>query len=421
MNCIVIGGGAAGLQAAVTIRQRWPDKSVGLIDAENEIGYFRTLLPQFMVKTLAERKLFFWRPGDDPRLTVRCGDSAESIDRDNRRLHLSSGEKLDYENLIIACGGKPILPPVCPLGDCSGIFPLRSLTIARAIRDWLPDHSPVAILGGGLVGVKTAVHLAHAGIPVCLIEKEDRLLPQALTGAAASVIARHVVRQKIELHLESSVDDVRLTKGALSEIQVDGKWMPCRTLLIAAGSVPEVDFLESSGLLKDGRLSVSSALQTLDERIYAAGDAVTVDRGEASYTPWTWPQAVTQGRLAALNLYEPVPLPLNCLSRVNCMNLHGLSLVVLGVPVAEAEVKSYAKPEADIYRELFFVDGKIVGGCLIGDIRDAGRLHALLNAGLRVEEKYEELLIPRGRMLTEDSDSGLRQRRRALWLPAGGL
>jgi len=416
MNCIVIGGGAAGLQAAVTIRQRWPDKSVGLIDAENEIGYFRTLLPQFMVKTLAERKLFFWRPSDDPRLTVRCGDSAESIDRNNRRLHLSSGEILDYENLIIACGGKPILPPVCPLGDCSGIFPLRSLTIARAIRGWLPDHSPVAILGGGLVGVKTAVHLVHAGIPVCLIEKEDRLLPQALTGAAASVIARHVVRQKIELHLKSSVDNVRLTKGALSEIQVDGKWMPCRTLLIAAGSVPEVDFLESSGLLKDGRLSVSSALQTLDERIYAAGDAVTVDRGEASYTPWTWPQAITQGKLAGRNVFAADPLPLNCLTRVNSMNLHGLSLVILGAPVQGAEVAAYSRPGAGVYRELFIKNRRIVGGALIGDISGAGVLHVAMSAETEIDIRNEDLLKPGSRALRRISIRAVRPEKRALFV-----
>ncbi len=419
MDCIVIGGGVAGLQAAMTFRQRWPDKSVVLVDAENEIGYFRTLLPQFMVKTLAERKLFFRRPEDDPGLTIQCGVKVESIDRRNRQLHLSDGKKLAYAHLIIASGGKPVLPPVCPRGTCGGIFPVRSLTVARAIRSWLPEHPPVAILGGGLVGVKTAVHLAHAGIPVTLIEREDRLLPQALTREAAAVIAGHVARHGIDLYLESSVDDIQLKSGTLAGIRVDGKWISCRTLLIAAGSTPDIEFLADSGLLQDGRLPVTPALQTLDERIFAAGDAVTISRGNM-YTPWTWPQAVTQGKLAALNLYRTVPLPLFSLTRVNCMNLHGLSLVVLGVPVAGADVHAYARPDAGVYRELFLVDGKIVGGALIGDIRDAGRLHAMMNAGRTCDTEGDDLLKPRGRTIAVGSHSALGQQRRAIWLAAGG-
>ena len=56
---IIVGGGAAGFQAAATCRTLWPDKAVTLIDAENESGYYRTLLPQFMVGALPEEKLFF--------------------------------------------------------------------------------------------------------------------------------------------------------------------------------------------------------------------------------------------------------------------------------------------------------------------------------------------------------------------------
>ena len=55
MTCIIVGGGIAGFQAAMTCRSVRPDRAVTLIDAEEETGYHRTLLPQFMVGALRRR------------------------------------------------------------------------------------------------------------------------------------------------------------------------------------------------------------------------------------------------------------------------------------------------------------------------------------------------------------------------------
>ena len=86
------------------------------------------------------------------------------------------------------------------------------------------------------------------------------------------------------------------------------------------------------------KLRVSAALQTKDPRIFAAGDAVTIFTADGKkYTPWTWPQAVSQGKLAAANLYRSQPVPLKALTRVNSMNLQGLSLNMLGAFVEGSE------------------------------------------------------------------------------------
>lgn len=420
MDCVIIGGGAAGMQAALTIRQQWPEKTVAVIDTEKEIGYYRTLLPQFMNKTLTEKKMFFWRAHHDPQLQVISGVTAEGIDQENRTLFLDNKDRIHYQRLLIASGGRPIVPGICAARSVNGIFPIRSLRVARIARDWLPDHREVVIVGGGLVGVKTAVHLAGFDFSITLIEKENQLLPHALSAEASKLVEAQLRQKKIQLLLGNSLDDLQFANDAIHAAKVDGRWIPCQTMFVAAGSAPELGFLDGSNLVKeDDRLEVSTALQTRDKNIFAAGDAVTIVDNDR-FTPWTWPQAVVQGKLAAQNLYASSPLSLNTLSRVNAMNLNGLSLAVLGIPVAGAERSVYWRPESGEYRELFHVDGRIVGGALIGNISNAGGLHQIMNSGMRIEGDFDELLEPRIDTFSKNSSCCIKYNRRAaIVLPQG--
>ena len=115
----------------------------------------------------------------------------------------------------------------------------------------------------------------------------------------------------IRLYVNAPLEDIRVEQGAITALKAGGQWIPGDTLLVAAGTAPDTSFLEGTGLLTDGQLVVSPALQTADPRIFAAGDvAVIAAAGGEKFSPNTWPQAVSQGRLAAENLYRKTPLAL---------------------------------------------------------------------------------------------------------------
>lgn len=420
MTCIIVGGGAAGFQAATTCRTVWPEKAVTLIYAENEWGYFRTLLPQFMVGALPEEKLFFPRKEDDPLMTVRNGVRVKTLDRKGSRLLLDNGETLLYDRLILAHGGDPYLPGILAGPPCKGIFPVRDLTTARATRAWLTGHRQVIVFGGSLVGVKTAVHLSQAGFEVSLVVRRGHILLRALSPEAAQVVEAHLVKMGIRLCVNSPLEDIRVEQGAITALKAGAQWIPGNTLLVAAGTAPDTSFLEGTGLLTDGQLIVSPALQTADPRIFAAGDVAIIAHATGEkISPNTWPQAVSQGRLAAENLYRNSPLPHRDLTRVNAMELHGLAMVILGPPVDGAEVISYARPEENMRRELFLVGGKPMGGALIGDISAAGTLRALISAGREINTGDASLLKPRkGSVIRFQEHSG---RRQVLILSSKGL
>ena len=397
MRTIIVGGGGAGFQAAMTCRALQPDQTVTVIDAENEVGYYRTLLPQFMVGALPEEKLFLWKEKNDPLLTVRSGVRVKSLDREAHSLSLDSGETLYYERLILAHGGEPYLPGPLAGPPCRGIFPVRDLSTARKTKAWLSDHRKVIVFGGSLVGVKTAVHLRQAGLDVSMVVRRGHILLRALSPESAEVIENHLRKMGIRLYVNSPLEDIRVGSGAITALKAGGEWLPCNTVLVAAGIVPDTSFLEGTGLLTDEELVVSPALQTIDPRIFAAGDVAVIAAGRDKISPNTWPQAVSQGRLAAENLCRNTLLPHGDLARVNAMELHGLAMVILGPPVSGAEVISYARPEDSIRREIFLVNGKPLGGALVGDITAAGTLHALINAGHPLTPRDAGLLRPRAK------------------------
>lgn len=394
MTVIIVGGGVAGFQAAAACRAAWPQRPVTLIDGEGETGYYRALLPQFMVGALPEEKLFFPRGGDDPLLTIRPGLRVRSLDRAGRSLTLNNGESLSYDRLVLAHGGDPYLPGVLAGPPCQGIFPVRDLTTARAAKAWLEGHRNVLVFGGSLVAVKTAVHLRHAGFAVSIVVRRGHVLLRALSPEAAALVEGHLEGMGIGLIKNAPLEEIRSEGGRIAGLKAGGRWLDCDTLLVAAGTTSDTTFLEGTGLLTDGELLVSPALQTADPRIFAAGDvAVLAPPAGERVSPNTWPQAASQGKRAGENLYRATPLPLTDLTRVNAMDLHGLAMVVLGPPVAGMELLSHDRP--GVRRELFLLNGKPVGGALVGDISGAGTLHALIHAGRPLDGRTAALLRPR--------------------------
>jgi len=418
MDIVIVGSGPAGINAALQCRQSWPRKSVTLVEGEKSVGTCRPMLPQFMAGQVKEEKLYFFKPPEDPLLTVKSGARVQSLDKEGKTLQLESGETISFERLILAPGGRPIIPRIEGIDALEGVFPVCNLPEAEKVRNWITKDSKIVVLGGGLVGVKTALYLRTAGFQIALVENEACLLPQALRTEAAVRVEEHFQRMGIDLYLSQTIEAFEGEDGKIKRARARGQWIPCQALLLAIGSVPNISFLEGSGLLEEGKLRVSAALQSKNPRIFAAGDAVTIFTPDGkSHTPWTWPQAVSQGKLAAANLYRSNPLPLKALTRVNSMNLQGLALNMLGAFMEGSEVVSYVPPAEGLLRQVFLREGRITGGVLLGDITGAGPLHHLMIHGHDSGPEVRRLIKPSLRLMSPNlSEKGI-ERRRARLIP----
>ena len=423
-DLVVVGGGAAGLNAALSCRERFPEKRVLLIDQESEVGYYRTLLPMFMAGNLTEDKLFFWKPGDDENLDCRLGVQMRKLDRAAKSLTLDNGETIGFTRLILASGGCPVVPPVFEAAVTpDGVFPVRGLAVAREIKDWLPEHRDIVVLGGGLVGSKTSVFLRLAGFNVTLVEKEAHILPTVLSADTARPLQRHLENMGVQVKTKTTIDQFKAdANGAVTSVRLaSGEWLPCGTFLVGIGSAPDLAFLEDAGLVEDGQLSVSPTLQTLNPEIFAVGDAIYLRAADgAKHNPWTWPQAVNQGKLAGANAFRTSPKPLKRTTRVNAQNIAGVPIMILGGPGVGSSIEARPGPGDGVWREFFMHDGRIVGGALVGNIAGAGPLHFTMAGDADVSETAGELLIARTRAFGVSAWKSLGQARRATIIPAKG-
>jgi nitrite reductase (NADH) large subunit len=150
--------------------------------------------------------------------------------------------------------------------------------------------------------------------------------------------------------------------------------------------------LEGSGIAHKWGITVDEHLRTNVTDIYAAGDAVeTVDRltGE-TYVHAIFPNAVEQGRVVGLNL-AGIDTNYEGADRMN--SLKHLDLPIMAVGLKDGDEVLQSRQNGHM-RTLYLKDNRVIGFQLIGDIKAAGILRALMIRGENIQPYKNRLLDP---------------------------
>lgn len=227
---------------------------------------------------------------DDSGIT-RISGSARFI---NAKSIEVDGETYTAEHIVIATGGRPIVPPIpgAELGISSdGFFDLAALP------------KKVAIIGGGYIGVELAGVLRALGSEVTMVALEDRVL-ELFDPLISDVLMTEMRKQQIDLHmgfqvagLTQGVDGIAL--GAANGDQLTG--YDC--VIWAVGRAPNTRELDLAAagvdVLANGIVPTDDFQNTNVPGVYAIGDIT-------GRTPLT-PVAITAGRRLADRLFNAMP------------------------------------------------------------------------------------------------------------------
>jgi pyruvate/2-oxoglutarate dehydrogenase complex dihydrolipoamide dehydrogenase (E3) component len=97
--------------------------------------------------------------------------------------------------VIVALGADPIIPPI-PGVDNSNV-----ITAIDAYSNTDRIGQKVAVIGGGMVGCETALHLAQLGREVVLVEMGDMLAPDGVYSERMHTI--HFMDQLLKYHVNT--------------------------------------------------------------------------------------------------------------------------------------------------------------------------------------------------------------------------
>ncbi|BCV20751.1 NAD(P)/FAD-dependent oxidoreductase [Moorella sp. Hama-1] len=305
MHYLIIGNSAAGVAAARAIRGADPGGEITIVGDEPYPYYARVLTSYYLGGLVSRERL--WLAGEEwyreERIQLLTGRRATGVDAAGRRVILDDGRELFYNRLLVATGANPQRVDF-PGAGLPGVFTLRTIDDAAAIRKYARPGGRAVVVGGGLVGIKAAEGLHARGLQVRLVVSSSRLLSQALDDPGAELIRRAMTAAGFTIHLREDVVALEGQERVTAAILRSGATLPADVVVVGKGVRPNVGFLEGAGVAVNRGIVIDEYLATSVPGIYAAGDvAEAFDRAwQKPRLNAIWGNAVEQGRLAGLNM-----------------------------------------------------------------------------------------------------------------------
>ena len=188
---LIVGSSHAGLSALEAIRIHDTEGSITLVSQEKHLPYSPTILPYVVSGKVDAGQVYLWDKTSLGRYKVifKQGAKVVGVNPDSRSVSLESGESLEYENLLLATGAEPALPPITGLQE-TPFHVLRTMEDAEHMCKAAKKAGSAIVLGAGLIGMHAAENLAKRGLQVTVVEMLPQVLPGYFDDQAAGLIQK---------------------------------------------------------------------------------------------------------------------------------------------------------------------------------------------------------------------------------------
>jgi nitrite reductase (NADH) large subunit len=384
---LIVGGSAAGMAAAETIKRLDPGGSVRILSEEADAPYFRPMIPFLISRKKSAEEIFLQGQGpyQAKDIEVLLKNRAARIDARAGQVITEHGESLPYDRLLIATGSRPNIPPDISGLDSNGVFALRSLADARQIARRAESAKQAVMLGGGLLNLKAAFALLELGITVTLVVFSPEVLSQLMEPADAFLIRHALDQAGLRILTGRSAKHILSDAHGVTGVVLDnGIELPCGLVCIGKGVIPNTDWIDQENIVVNRGVVVDMLTRTGAENIFAAGDvAVSFDPlTNAPMTTALWTNAVEMGKCAGANMAGRPTAYGGTFGILNATQVARMPFVSMGiVHTTGTDHETYSKSTPGAHRKLVFSPegDRLVGALFVGDIAKAGLYRAVIH------------------------------------------
>ena len=398
---VIVGASVAGIGAVEAIREVDPIGAITVISEESCPQYSRPMISDLVSgKTNFEKMKCrddqFWEKNAVQALT---GRTAVSLNLADKYVALDKGDRVNFEKLLIATGGKPFVPKI-EGADKDGVFTFTTLSDAESLAAKIDTAKSAVVIGAGLIGVSVTEALAKRGLKVTMVELKDKILSLIL-DAKASEMVENVIRkagitiatgQTVQRILGKPEDDNAVGGAVLTS----GEQVQCDLVIIAIGVIPRIELVSGTDVKTKRGIIVDKFMRTNVSDVYASGDvaeAYDFVFSENRSLP-LWPLAQLEGKVAGYNMAgKKADYPGG--TTMSALKYFGIPIISIGIanPKDDNAYESLVKHEHEsLYRKIVLKDNVIVGITLVNDIERAGILFHLMKNGVNVKKFKQELL-----------------------------
>ena len=274
-DVLIVGGGHAGAQAAIALRQAGHAGTLAIVNAEPELPYERPPLSKDYLagdkpfERLLIRPPAFW---DERGIDLLLGRSVVTVDPGARIVTTDDGGSIGYRRLIWATGGAA-RQLACAGHDLAGVHSVRSRADVDRMIGELPRVERVVVVGGGYIGLEAAAVLATRGKQVVVLEALDRVLARVAGEPLSRFYEAEHRAHGVDVRLNVAVDRIEGANGRATGVRLaDGEMLPADMVIVGIGIVPAVAPLLAAGADGGNGVAVDARCRTSLADVFAIGD-----------------------------------------------------------------------------------------------------------------------------------------------------
>jgi len=421
----IVGAGAAAFRFAQSYRDHNYDDDILVFSKEKDPFYNRVLLPEYVSDELTWEQLEKVKKGEIDKLKLQLFPevSISKVDKENKIITDSNGDRHRYDILVIATGSRAFVPANAQL-DLPGRYTLRNRVDADRLKSHLQNtglsdrNQHVVIVGGGLLGLELAATLNKKNIQITIVQRASRLMERQLDLIASRLLAEDVRERGIQVYYDNEVSTVFQDDESPNKLSITlktGKVISGNAIVYAIGTIPNIELARQSKLVCHRGVVVNQHLQTSDPSIFALGEIAEFNNFLYGITS----AAEQQADIAVKFILGDLSSIYKGSVLMNILKFEDLDLCSIGTVLLSEKDTSYEEVifmdiNKRYYKRCIIKNDRLIGAVLIGDKNEFAEFKTLIEDEIELAEKREEILrsnqpsIPvKGKLICSCSQIGI--------------